>query len=64
MKFPNKDMEAENIFIYKFVGEDAKVKWTIRLQELEKSFLVTETVQFMVVDQESSHNVLLRYPFQ
>lgn len=60
----DKDMEVENTFIYGFGGEAVIVKGIIRLPLTigEEPFSTTQIIEFMMVDQESSHNALLGRP--
>ncbi|XP_074327497.1 uncharacterized protein LOC141665412 [Apium graveolens] len=61
----DKDMEKEESYVYGFCGEIVKVKGTIDLPITikEEHLSATQDIQFMVIDQESSYNILLGRPF-
>lgn len=64
MGLSDRDLKVENIYIYGFGGESIRVKGTIRLPVTlgDGAKSATQIVDFMAVDQESSHNALIGRP--
>ncbi|XP_074326858.1 uncharacterized protein LOC141664805 [Apium graveolens] len=65
MGLPDRDMSGEDSWVYGFSGTGVKVMGSIRLPCTlgESPLSVTKMLEFKVLNQESSHNVLLRRPF-
>ncbi|XP_074346599.1 uncharacterized protein LOC141685395 [Apium graveolens] len=65
MRLPDQDMSGEDSWVYGFSGAGVRVMGSIRLPcTLRESPLsVTKMLEFKVLNQESSHNVLLGRPF-
>ncbi|XP_074378337.1 uncharacterized protein LOC141719870 [Apium graveolens] len=65
MGLPDRDMSGEDSWVYGFSGEGVRVMGSIRLPcTLGESLLsVTKILEFKVLNQESSHNVLLGRSF-
>ncbi|XP_074356686.1 uncharacterized protein LOC141696444 [Apium graveolens] len=65
MGLPDRDMSGEDSWVYGFSGAGVRVMGSIRLLCTlgESPLSVTKMLQFKVLNQESSHNVLLGRPF-
>ncbi|XP_074327561.1 uncharacterized protein LOC141665476 [Apium graveolens] len=65
MGLPDRDMSREDSWVYGFSGEGARIMGSIRLPCTlgESPLSVTKILEFKVLNQESSHNVLLGQPF-
>ncbi|XP_074362906.1 uncharacterized protein LOC141703225 [Apium graveolens] len=65
MGLPDQDMSGENSWVYGFSGAGVRVMGSIRLPCTlgESPLSVTKMLEFKVLNQESSHNVLLGRPF-
>ena len=64
MGLPDRDMRVEEIYIYGFGGEAVKIKGIICLPVTlgEGAVSVTQVMEYMIVDHESSHNVIIGRP--
>ncbi|XP_074378676.1 uncharacterized protein LOC141720227 [Apium graveolens] len=62
---PDRDMSGEDSWVYGFSSAGVRVKGSIRLPCTlgESPLSVTKILEFKVLNQESSHNVLLGWPF-
>ncbi|XP_074326752.1 uncharacterized protein LOC141664696 [Apium graveolens] len=65
MGLPDRDMSGEDSWVYGFSGAGVRVMGSIRLpcNLGESTLFVTKMLEFNVLNQESSHNVLLERPF-
>ncbi|XP_074326905.1 uncharacterized protein LOC141664850 [Apium graveolens] len=65
MGLPDQDMSGEDSWVYGFSGTGVRVMGSIRLPCTlgESPLSVTKMLEFKVLNQESSHNVLLGRPF-
>ncbi|XP_074324376.1 uncharacterized protein LOC141661291 [Apium graveolens] len=65
MGLPDRDMSGEDSRVYGFSGTGVRVMGSIRLPCTlgESPLSVTKMLEFKVLNQESSHNVLLGRPF-
>ncbi|XP_074327047.1 uncharacterized protein LOC141664986 [Apium graveolens] len=65
MGLPDQDMSGEDSWVYGFSGAGVRVMGSIRLPCTlgESPLSVTKMLEFKVLNQESSHNVLLGRPF-
>ncbi|XP_074328017.1 uncharacterized protein LOC141665929 [Apium graveolens] len=65
MGLPDRDMSGEDSWVYGFSGAGVRVMGSIRLPCTlgESPLSVTKMLEFKVLNQESSHNVLLGRPF-
>ncbi|XP_074322903.1 uncharacterized protein LOC141659875 [Apium graveolens] len=65
MGLPDRDMSGEDSWVYGFSGAGLRVMGSIRLPSTlgEIPLSVTKMLEFKVLNQESSHNVLLGQPF-
>ncbi|XP_074342175.1 uncharacterized protein LOC141679621 [Apium graveolens] len=65
MGLPDRDMSGEDSWVYGFFGAGVSVMGSIRLPCTlgESPLSVTKMLEFKVLNQESSHNVLLGRPF-
>ncbi|XP_074356707.1 uncharacterized protein LOC141696466 [Apium graveolens] len=65
MGLPDQDMSGEDSWVYGFSGAGVRVMGSIRLPCTlgENPLSVTKMLEFKVLNQESSHNVLLGRPF-
>ncbi|XP_074351903.1 uncharacterized protein LOC141691055 [Apium graveolens] len=65
MGLPNRDMSGEDSWVYGFSGAGVRVMGSIRLPCTlgESPLSVTKMLEFKVLNQESSHNALLGWPF-
>ncbi|XP_074323313.1 uncharacterized protein LOC141660245 [Apium graveolens] len=63
--FPNRDMLMDDAWVYRFSSEGIKVMGSIRLPFTlgESPISITKMLEFKVLNQESSHNMLLGRPF-
>ncbi|XP_074374185.1 uncharacterized protein LOC141714570 [Apium graveolens] len=61
MGLPDRDMSGEDSWVYSFSGAGVRVMGSIRLPCTlgENPLSVTKMLEFKVLNQESSHNVLL-----
>nr|XP_017228021.1 PREDICTED: uncharacterized protein LOC108203549 [Daucus carota subsp. sativus] len=64
MGLPDKDMTAENLYVYGFGGEAIKAKGTIRLPVIlgEAPRTATQISEFVIIDHPSAHNALMGRP--
>ncbi|XP_074349758.1 uncharacterized protein LOC141689354 [Apium graveolens] len=65
MGLPDRDMSREDSWLYGFSDEGFHVVGSIRLPCTlgESPLAITKMLEFKVLNQESSHNVLLGHPF-
>ncbi|XP_074356377.1 uncharacterized protein LOC141696088 [Apium graveolens] len=65
MGLPDQDMSGEDSWVYGFSGAGVRIMGSIRLPCTlgESPLSVTKMLEFKVLNQESSHNVLLGRPF-
>ncbi|XP_074359606.1 uncharacterized protein LOC141699620 [Apium graveolens] len=65
MGLPDRDMSGEDSWVYGFSSAGVRVMGSNRLSctSGESPLSVTKMLEFKVLNQESSHNVLLRRPF-